>query len=150
MNRNRNDYEKLIEILLVEDNAADARLAMEVFKEGKIRNNLHRVEDGVEAMEFLRKEGKYAKMPLPDLILLDLNLPRKSGLEVLEELKQDSNLKRIPVVVLTVSKAEEDIIKSYNLYANCFIIKPIDLHQFIMVVKSVEHFWLKIVKLPPY
>lgn len=138
-----------IEILLVEDNPADVRLTREALIEEKLHNNLSVVNDGVEAIAFLRKEGKYANSIRPDLILLDLNLPKKDGREVLKEIKSDDNLKRIPVVVLTVSKAEEDILKSYNLHANCFIIKPIDLNQFSRVVKSIKDFWLTIVKLPP-
>ena len=137
-----------IEILLVEDNPGDARLAKEALKESKLKNNLYIADDGVEAMDFLYKKGKYAKMPRPDLVILDLNLPRKDGREVLDEIKTDENLKRIPVVILTISKAEEDILKTYNLHANCFISKPIDLDQFIKVVKSIEDFWLTIVKLP--
>ncbi len=137
-----------IEILLVEDNPGDARLTVEALKEGKVRNRLHFAEDGVEAMAFMHREGKYAESPRPDLILLDLNLPRKDGREVLAEIKEDPQLKRIPVVVLTISKAEEDIIKTYNLHANCYITKPVDLEQFITVVKSIEDFWLTIAKLP--
>lgn len=137
-----------IEILLVEDNPADVRLTKESFKETKLRNKLHVVEDGVEAMAFLRREGKYADAPRPDLILLDLNLPKKDGREVLGEIKTDEDLRRIPVVVLTVSKADEDILKAYNHHANCYVTKPIDLEQFIKVVKSIEEFWLTIVKLP--
>jgi CheY-like chemotaxis protein len=138
-----------IEILLVEDNPGDVRLTKESFKEAKVRNKLHVVEDGVEAMAFLRQEGKYADAPRPDLILLDLNLPKKDGREVLGEIKTDEDLRRIPVVVLTVSKADEDILKAYNLNANCYITKPIGLEQFIKVVKTIEEFWLTIVKLPP-
>lgn len=137
-----------IEILLVEDNPGDARLAKEALKESKLKNNLYIADDGVEAMDFLYKKGKYSNMPRPDLVILDLNLPRKDGREVLEEIKTDDSLKRIPVVILTISKAEEDILKTYNLHANCFISKPIDLDQFIKVVKSIEDFWLTIVKLP--
>jgi chemotaxis family two-component system response regulator Rcp1 len=137
-----------IEILLVEDNPGDARLAKEALKESKLMNNLSFAEDGVEAMNFLYKKGKYSKAPRPDLIILDLNLPKKDGREVLEEIKTNEDLKRIPVVILTISKAEEDILKTYNLHANCFISKPIDLDQFIKVVKSIEDFWLTIVKLP--
>lgn len=140
---------KPIEILMVEDNPGDVRLTVEALKEGKVRNKLHVVEDGVEAMAFLRGEGEYADAPRPDLILLDLNLPRKDGREVLAEIKGDPNLRRIPVVVLTVSEANEDILKSYDLHANCYVTKPVDLDQFIVVVKSVEDFWLTIVKLPP-
>jgi two-component system, chemotaxis family, response regulator Rcp1 len=138
-----------IEILLVEDSPADVRLTMEALKEEKLHNNLSVVNDGVEAIAFLRKEGRYSKASTPDLILLDLNLPKKDGREVLKEIKNDDDLKRIPVVVLTVSKAEEDILKTYNLHANCYITKPIDLNQFSKVVKSIKDFWLTIVKLPP-
>jgi chemotaxis family two-component system response regulator Rcp1 len=140
---------KIIDILLVEDNPGDVRLAQEALKESKVRNKLYVVEDGVEAMNFLRQEGKFIGSPRPDLILLDLNLPRKSGREVLDEVKSDESLKRIPVVVLTVSKAEEDIIKAYDHHANCYITKPLDFDQFIEVTKSIEDFWLTIVRLPP-
>jgi CheY-like chemotaxis protein len=138
-----------IEILLVEDNPGDVRLTREIFKAARIRNIIHTVEDGVEAMEYLRNQGKYADAAKPDLILLDLNLPRKDGREVLAEIKTDDELKRIPVVVLTISKAEEDILKTYSLHANCYITKPVDLDQFIKVVASIEDFWLSVVKLPP-
>lgn len=138
-----------IDILLVEDNPGDVRLAKEALKESKVRNAIHVVGDGVEAMAFLRREGKYKDRSRPDLILLDLNLPKKDGREVLQEIKQDPELRRIPVVVLTVSSDEEDILKSYNLHANCYITKPINLNRFIKVVKSIENFWLTIVKLPP-
>ena len=138
-----------IEILLVEDNPGDVRLTSEVFKEGKIRNKLHVVKDGEEAIQFLRKEGKFTKAIHPDLILLDLNLPKKDGREVLDEIKSDPDLKRIPVIVLTTSTAEEDIVKTYNSNANCFVSKPVDLDEFISVIKSIENFWLTIVKLPP-
>ncbi|MEE8359162.1 MAG: response regulator [Candidatus Hydrothermarchaeales archaeon] len=138
-----------VEILLVEDNPGDVRLTQEGLKDGKMWNNLHVVEDGVEAMAFLHQEGEYAGKPRPDFILLDLNLPKKDGREVLEEIKADESLRRIPVVILTTSSAEEDIIKTYNLHANCFITKPVDLDQFIKVVKSIEDFWFTIVKLPP-
>ena len=141
--------ERAIEILLVEDNPGDVRLTQEVFKEGKVWNNLSVVPDGVAALEYLRRQGAYAGAPRPDLILLDLNMPKKDGREVLTEIKQDEELRRIPVVILTTSKAEEDILKSYKLYANCYITKPVDLDQFIEVVKSVEDFWLCIVRLPP-
>jgi CheY-like chemotaxis protein len=137
-----------IEILLVEDSPADVRLTFEALKEEKIYNNLHVVTDGVEAIAFLRREGKYAKAVRPDLILLDLNLPKKDGREVLKEIKSDDDLKAIPVVVLTVSKSEEDILKSYNLHANCYINKPVDLNQFMKVIRSIQEFWLTIVKLP--
>jgi chemotaxis family two-component system response regulator Rcp1 len=140
---------KVVEILLVEDNEGDVRLINEALKEGKVRNRIRRVEDGVEAMAYLRHEGQYAKSVTPDLILLDLNLPRKDGREVLAEIKADDKLKRIPVVILTISKEEEDILKTYNLHANCYIAKPLDLGQFMKVVRSVEDFWLTIVKLPP-
>jgi len=137
-----------IEILLVEDNPGDVRLTQEAFRDSKIRNKLHVVGDGVEAMAFLRRGGKYAEVPRPDLILLDLNLPKKDGREVLAEIKTQEDLRRIPVVILTISKAEEDILKSYDLHANCYITKPVDLEQFIKVVKTIEDFWLTIVKLP--
>jgi CheY-like chemotaxis protein len=139
---------EMIDILLVEDNEGDARLAREAMRGSKIRNTLHHVTDGEEAIAFLRKEGRYSAMPRPDLILLDLNLPKKDGRQVLAEIKEDESLKRIPVVILTVSSAEEDILKTYNLHANCYITKPIDLDQFMKVVRSVEDFWLTIVKLP--
>lgn len=138
-----------IDILLVEDNPADVRLTVETLKEEKIYNNLHVVSDGEEALAFLHKKGKYTKAGRPDLILLDLNLPKIDGREVLKEIKSDSKLKSIPVVVLTVSKAEEDIMKSYDLHANCYITKPVDLKQFAKVAKAVQEFWLTIVKLPP-
>ena len=144
------EYGKPIDILLVEDNAGDSRLAVEALKESKLRNNLHIVTDGMEAMDFLFKRGKHAQVPRPDLILLDLNLPKKDGREVLAEIKADPDLKRIPVVILTISKAEEDVLKTYNLHANCFITKPLDLDQFVTVVKSIEDFWLTIVKLPSH
>ena len=137
-----------IDILLVEDNPGDVRLTQEAFKEGKIDNNLHIVKDGLEAISFLRKEGKYADAPTPDLILLDLNLPKKDGRDVLAEIKEDATIRRIPVVILTTSGAEEDIIRTYDLHANCFITKPVDMDQFINVVKYIEDFWFTIVKLP--
>ncbi|MFH1196873.1 MAG: response regulator [bacterium] len=142
------EFGQPIVILLVEDSPGDTRLAVEALKESKIRNTLCVVEDGIEAMEFLYKRGKYANSPRPDLILLDLNLPKKDGRQVLEEIKSDPELKRIPVVILTISKAEEDVMRSYNLHANCFITKPIDLSRFVTVVKSIEEFWFTIVKLP--
>ncbi len=138
----------LVEILLVEDNPGDVRLTREAMKEGKMRNNLSVAYDGVEAMAFLRREGKYADVPRPDVVLLDLNLPKKDGRSVLAEIKADPDLRRIPVVVLTSSKADEDIINSYDLHANCYVTKPGDLEQFIEVVKSIEGFWVQIVKLP--
>lgn len=137
-----------IEILLVEDNPGDARLTMEALKDAKVRNHIATVGDGVEAMSFLRRKDTYADAPRPDLILLDLNLPRKDGREVLAEVKTDPDLKRIPVVVLTTSTAEEDILKTYDLHANCYITKPVGLGQFVNIVKSFERFWLTIVKLP--
>lgn len=137
-----------IEILLVEDNEGDARLAREALRESKIHNTLHHVSDGVEAMQFLHQQGKYEQAPRPDLILLDLNLPRMDGREVLAVVKNDESLKRIPVVILTTSSSDADIFKSYNLHANCYITKPLGLDQFIQVVKSIEDFWLTIVKLP--
>jgi chemotaxis family two-component system response regulator Rcp1 len=140
---------KPIEILLVEDNPGDVRLTQEALKESKVINNLSVTTDGVEAMDFLHHKGKWNQAPYPDLILLDLNLPKKDGREVLEEIKADNDLKRIPVVVLTTSKAEEDILRMYDQHANCYITKPIDFDQFIEVVRSIENFWLSIVKLPP-
>ncbi len=138
----------MVEILLVEDNPGDADLARETLISCKIKNNLHVVNDGEKAMVFLRKQGPYAVAPRPDIILLDLNLPRKDGREVLAEIKADDELKRIPVVVLTSSSAEEDILKSYNLHANCYITKPLDFNQFTKIIHSIEEFWLSIVKLP--
>jgi CheY-like chemotaxis protein len=141
---------KPIEILLVEDSPSDTQLTIEALKEGKVANNLTRVEDGVDAMAFLRRQGRHAQAPRPDLILLDLNLPRKDGREVLEELKRDPDLKIIPVVVLTTSRAEQDVLQSYQLHANCYISKPVDFQQFIDVVRSIEHFWLSVVTLPDF
>ena len=137
-----------IEILLVEDNPGDVRLTEEAFKEGKIRNNLYVVEDGEEALNFLKRVGKYSKAPRPDLILLDLNMPKKDGREVLKEIKEDKGLRRIPVVILTTSKAEEDILKTYDHHANCYITKPVNMEQFIQVVQYLEDFWFTIVRLP--
>ncbi|MBD0321612.1 MAG: response regulator [Gemmatimonadetes bacterium] len=137
-----------IEVLLVEDNPGDVRLTREALKEGKVHNNLHVAPDGVEALAFLRREGRYADAVRPDLILLDLNLPRKGGREVLEEVKSDPALRHIPVVILTSSQAEQDIARAYDLHANCYISKPVDLDQFITVVKSIEDFWFTVVKLP--
>ncbi len=139
---------KPIEILLVEDNPGDVRLTTEAFKDGKVHNNLNVVGDGVEALAFLRREGKYSNAVRPDLVLLDLNLPRKDGRQVLEEIKADPKLRRIPVVILTTSQAEEDILKAYNYNANCYINKPIGFDEFMKVVQSIENFWLTIVKLP--
>ncbi|MBC8045908.1 MAG: response regulator [Fimbriimonadaceae bacterium] len=138
-----------VQILLVEDNPGDIRLTIEALKESQVKNYLHVVKDGVEAIEFLRKRGKYELSPTPDLILLDLNLPRKDGREVLAEIKTDENLKMIPVVILTTSEAEQDIIKSYKLHANCFITKPADLDDFIYAIRQIENFWFTVVKLPP-
>jgi len=139
---------KPVDILLVEDNAGDVRLTIETLKNAKIHNKLHVARDGVEAMAFLRNEGRYANAPRPDLILLDLNLPKKDGREMLADLKTDPELRRIPVVILTTSQAEEDILRSYDLHANCYITKPLDLNQFAIVVQSLENFWLTIVTLP--
>jgi CheY-like chemotaxis protein len=137
-----------VDILIVEDNKGDARLIKEVFNDNKLFNSLYFVTDGVEALDFLYNRGKYQEAPRPDLIILDLNLPRKDGREVLAEIKADDILKHIPVVIMTISQAEEDILKSYNLHANCYVTKPIDLNQFIKVVKSIENFWFSVVKLP--
>ena len=136
------------DFLLVEDNPGDVRLTQEALKNHKVQNNLHVVTDGEEAMDFLRRQGKHKNAPRPDIILLDLNLPRKDGREVLAEIKSDPDLKTIPVVIITSSEAEQDIIKSYNLNANCYVTKPVDLDQFIKVVQSINDFWLTIVKLP--
>ncbi len=140
---------KPVDILLIEDSPGDVRLTKEALQEGKVHNNLHVVPDGVEAMAFLHKEGKYADAVRPDLILLDLNLPKKDGREVLGEIKTNPDFSSIPVVVLTTSKAEQDILRSYELKANCYITKPVDLDQFLGVVKSIENFWLAVVTLPP-
>jgi chemotaxis family two-component system response regulator Rcp1 len=137
-----------VQILLVEDNPGDVRLTIEALKEAKVLNQLTVVKDGIEALSLLRRQGQYARVARPDLILLDLNLPKKDGREVLSEIKADDNLKHIPVVILTTSQDEQDVLKSYNLYANCYITKPVDLDQFITVVKSIEDFWLGIVVLP--
>lgn len=144
----RNALSRPVEILLVEDNPGDVRLTREALKEGKVRNNLYNAPDGVEALRFLRREGEHAGAVCPDLILLDLNLPRKDGREVLEEIKADPDLRHIPVVVLTSSEAEQDIVRAYDLHANCYVTKPVDLDQFIHVVRSIEDFWFTIVKLP--
>lgn len=138
-----------IEVLLVEDNPGDVRLTREALHEGKVRNHLTVVPDGVEAVAYLRKEGKYANAVRPDLILLDLNLPKKDGREVLEDIKADRSLRHIPVVILTSSQAEQDILRAYDLHANCYVTKPVDFVQFIKVVRSIEDFWFTIVKLPP-
>ena len=137
-----------IEILLVEDSLADVRLTEEAFRDAKVLNHVSVATDGAEAMQFLRREGPHAEAPRPDLILLDLNLPRKDGRQVLQEIKDDPNLRRIPVVVLTTSRAEEDVLRAYDLHANCYITKPVDFLQFISVVRSIEGFWLSVVKLP--
>jgi chemotaxis family two-component system response regulator Rcp1 len=137
-----------VEILLVEDNPGDERLTREALKEGKVYSNLYWVKDGVEALEFLRRKGRYGESPRPDIILLDLNLPKKDGREVLQEIKTDNDLKRIPVVILTTSKAEEDVLKTYNLHANCYVTKPVDLEKFIVVIKSIDAFWLTVATLP--
>ncbi len=138
-----------IDILLVEDSPADVRLTREALKEARVLNTLHVVQDGMAALAFLRREGQYAGSPRPALVLLDLNLPKMDGREVLAKIKQDESLKRIPVVVLTTSRAEEDIIRSYDLHANAYITKPVDLAQFLNVVRSFEEFWLAVVTLPP-
>ena len=138
-----------VEILLIEDNPGDVRLTREAFIDGKVWNNLHNVPDGVEALAFLDRRGEYAGAPRPDLILLDLNLPKRDGREILADIKADGRFAAIPVVVLTTSRTEEDVLRSYGLHANCYVVKPIDLDQFIKVVKSIESFWLCIVQLPP-
>jgi CheY-like chemotaxis protein len=140
---------KPIDILLVEDNPGDVRLTQEALRDAKVRNSLHVVSNGVEALAFLRQTGNYSEALHPDLILLDLNLPQMGGGEVLAAIKADEKLRRIPVVVLTTSQAEQDIVKSYNLHANAYVVKPVDLEQFIIVIKSIESFWLEIVRLPP-
>jgi chemotaxis family two-component system response regulator Rcp1 len=137
-----------IEILLVEDNPGDARLTLEAMRDAKVSNRIHVVEDGVEAMEYLRRQGRYSEAPRPDLILLDLNLPKKDGREVLAEVKADPVLKRIPVVVLTTSRAEEDVLRAYDLHANCYVTKPVDLEQFMRIVSLIDEFWIKVVTLP--
>ena len=137
-----------IEILLVEDNPGDARLAEEALKDGKVHNTLHHVKDGVEAMQFLSRQAEYSEVPLPDLILLDLNMPRKDGREVLAEIKEDPELRHIPTVVLTTSEVERDLLKSYDLHANAYIVKPVDLDRFIEIVQAIESFWFTVVKLP--
>jgi two-component system, chemotaxis family, response regulator Rcp1 len=138
-----------VEILLVEDNPGDVRLTREALRESKVHNNLHVATDGIEALSFLKKENKHTDAVRPDLILLDLNLPKKDGREVLQEIKSDPSLRQIPVVVLTSSQAEQDILSAYELHANCYVTKPVDFEQFIRVVKSIEDFWFTIVKLPP-
>lgn len=148
MNNNTEMNARPIELLLVEDNPGDVRLTREALKESKVWSNLNVVEDGEAALAFMRQEGAYSNAPRPDIILLDLNLPKRDGREVLSIIKADENLKRIPVVILTTSQSEEDILKSYNLNANCYITKPVDFEKFITVVRAIEEFWLTIVKLP--
>lgn len=145
---NANHHVRPIDILLVEDSPGDVRLTKEALREAKLQNTLHVVQDGVDAMVFLRKQGRYADAPTPDLILLDLNMPRKDGREVLGEIKGDQDLKRIPVVILTTSDAEQDVFDTYNLHANCYITKPDDFNQFMDVVTKIEEFWQCTVKLP--
>lgn len=140
---------KHIEILLIEDSPADILLTREAFEESRILNTLHVAEDGVQAMDFLRKRGAYASVPRPDLILLDLNLPRKNGREVLAEIKADPDLKKIPIVVLTTSSAEEDVLKAYDLNANCYVVKPVGFDNFMQAMQSIRHFWFSVVTLPP-
>ncbi len=145
---NTKPFPKPIEILLVEDNPADALIAREALSEAKLINTIHLAEDGVEALEFLHRQGKFAAAPRPDLILLDLNLPRKNGREVLAEIKEDEQLKSIPVVVLTTSSAEEDVLQSYKLHANCYVIKPVEFDRFVKAIQSIRHFWFSVVTLP--
>ncbi len=145
---NRPVKQRPIEILMVEDSPSDAQLTIAALEAAKITNHLIHVEDGVDAMEFLLRQGRYADAPRPDLVLLDLNLPRKDGREVLAELKSHPDLKTIPVVVLTTSQSEQDVLRSYELHANCYVVKPVDFAQFMAVVKSIEHFWLAVVTLP--
>jgi CheY-like chemotaxis protein len=139
---------KPIEILLVEDNPDDAEMTLEGLREGRIRNNIHLVEDGAEALKFLRRQGDCADAPRPDLILLDLSLPRVNGLEVLAEIKQDPELRRIPVIIMTGSKRDEDVVRAYDNHANCYVTKPMDAEQFLGVIRKIEDFWLTVVKLP--
>ncbi len=139
-----------IQILLVEDNPGDVRLTQEALKDGKVANTMYVVEDGEEAIDFLYKKGKYEESVRPDLILLDINLPKKGGLEVLDEIKKDPDLKRIPVVMLTTSKADKDILNAYDMHANCYITKPVNIEQFNSVIKAIEDFWFMVVKLPPH
>ena len=142
------DNTRPIEILLVEDNEGEARLVQEAMRDAKMRNHMHMVEDGVEAMEFLRRQGRFGDAPRPDLVLLDLNLPRKDGRQVLAEMKTDPMLKRIPVVVLTTSNAEQDVLSAYDLHANCYVTKPVDFDKFMYVVRQIDEFWVKVVTLP--
>jgi CheY-like chemotaxis protein len=145
---NGRDPDQVVELLLVEDNAADVRLTQEALNAAKVINNLNVVGDGVEAMQFLRRQGEFRDAKRPDVILLDLNLPRKDGREVLREIKDDPDLKTIPVVILSTSQAEQDIVKTYELHANCYITKPLDLDQFITIIRNFNDFWLRIVRLP--
>jgi chemotaxis family two-component system response regulator Rcp1 len=145
---NVNTQRDSIVILLVEDSPGDVRLTQEAFRAGRVCNQIHVVNDGVEAMNYLRRQGRYAGSPRPDIILLDLNLPRKDGREVLAEIKSDDSLRHIPVIILTTSDAEADILKSYDLHANCYLVKPVDINRFFALVQSIEGFWLSIVKLP--
>jgi chemotaxis family two-component system response regulator Rcp1 len=147
---NFQEYGKPIDILLIEDNPGDIRLTMEAFKEGKFYNNLYVAKDGEDAIHFLRRKGKYSNVPKPDLILLDLNLPKKDGRQVLKEIKSDHELKRIPVIILTISKTEQDILQTNDLHANCYINKPVDVEEFITIIRSIENFWISIVKLPEH
>jgi chemotaxis family two-component system response regulator Rcp1 len=144
-----NNLVRPIEILLVEDNPGDVRLTREALNEGKVRNNLFVAQNGIDALDFLRRSNGNEDAIQPDLILLDLNLPKMDGRELLAEIKKDKDLKRIPVVILTTSEAEEDVVRTYNLHANCYITKPVDLDQFISVIKAIEGFWMTIVKFPP-
>lgn len=144
----KRDRTRPVEILLVEDNPDDVALTRAALKEGKVWSNLSVAEDGVRALEFLRRTGDFSDAPVPDLILLDLNLPKKDGREVLAEIKNDDDLQHIPVVVLTTSQADQDIIKSYKLHANCYVTKPVDFDEFVKIVQSIEHFWFTVVKLP--
>ena len=146
--RSGEDSSRAIEILLVEANPGDARLTIEAMRIAKMSNRMHVVEDGIEAMEYLRRQGRFADAPRPDIVLLDLNLPKKDGREVLAEMKSDPDLKRIPVVVLTTSQSEEDVLRAYNLHANCYVTKPVDFEQFMRVVRQIDEFWVKIVTLP--
>jgi CheY-like chemotaxis protein len=148
MNMNWWKIKRPIEILLIEDNPGDVRLTQEVLKDAKVSNNLSVVQDGVEALAFLHREGRYEDAPRPDIILLDLNLPRMDGRELLAEIKADQTLMHIPVLVLTTSEADADVLKAYNLHANCYIVKPLELDRFIEIMEAIEHFWLNIAELP--
>lgn len=146
---NTKSLKKPIEILLVEDSPADILITREAFQDAKLLNTLHAVEDGVQALEFLRHQGSYASAPHPDLILLDLNLPRKNGREVLAEIKGDPELRSIPIIILTTSSADEDIVKAYDLHANCYVVKPVGFDNFFKAVQSIQNFWFSVVVLPP-